>query len=121
MDKRDMLEQLVNYYCDGNKAKFAAKIGVKPQAFSNWFTRNSFDAELIYTNCENVSADWLLSSGEGEMIRETRKSNLPEGDKEFYQQQITFLSEQLRAANEKNKMLEEELLNELREKKANVG
>jgi len=62
-----MLENLINYYTDGNKAKFAAKIGVKPQNISAWIARNTFDAELIYSKCMEVSAAWLLS-GKGEML-----------------------------------------------------
>ena len=68
MDKRLMLEQLINYYTDGNKTRFAEQIGVKPQTINSWLTRNSYDAELIYSKCVNVSADWLLS-GEGSMIK----------------------------------------------------
>lgn len=70
-----MIEMLINHYSDGNKAQFAAKIGIKPQSLSMWITRNSFDAEAIYKHCENVSAEWLLSGGEGEMIKDTQKVN----------------------------------------------
>ena len=63
-----MLEQLINYYTDGNKTRFAELVGVKPQTINSWLTRNSYDAELIYSKCVNVSADWLLS-GEGSMIK----------------------------------------------------
>ena len=31
MKKSDILESLINFYTDGNKARFATKIGVKPQ------------------------------------------------------------------------------------------
>lgn len=68
MDKTFMIECLINMYTDGNKSKFAAKIGVKPQTISAWLARDTFDAELIYAKCENISADWLLS-GEGEMTK----------------------------------------------------
>lgn len=64
-----MLDALIAYYCKGNKAQFAIKIGIKPQALSMWFSRNSLDAELIYTHCENLSGDWLLSGGVGNMLR----------------------------------------------------
>ena len=64
-----MLECLINYYSNGNKAKFSALIGVKPQTVSAWISRNTFDAETLYANCKGVSADWLLSNGNGEMIR----------------------------------------------------
>ena len=68
MNKGDMVECLVNHYCNGNKSQFAKMIGVKPGTITAWIARNTFDAELIYTKCSNVSADWLLS-GEGEMIK----------------------------------------------------
>lgn len=64
-----MLECLINYYSDGNQAQFAAKLGVPAQNVSAWIKRNTFNAELIYSKCEGVSADWLLT-GEGEMLRE---------------------------------------------------
>lgn len=64
-----MLECLINYYSDGNKAKFSARIGVKPQTVSSWIARNTFDAEVIYANCSEISADWLLSNGDGEMLK----------------------------------------------------
>lgn len=79
MEKRDMIEVLVSYYCGGNKAKFAAKLGIKPQALSMWISRNSFDAELIYKNCEDVSAEWLLS-GEGDMLNKTEQSAVASGN-----------------------------------------
>jgi hypothetical protein len=68
MGKRDMLEQIINYYSGGNKSKFANMIGVKPQTINTWLLRGTFDIELIYSKCENLSGDWLLS-GEGDMLR----------------------------------------------------
>ncbi len=69
MDKRTMLQCLVNHYSNGNQAQFAAKLGIPAQNISAWIKRNTFNAELIYEKCEGVSADWLLC-GEGEMMRE---------------------------------------------------
>lgn len=69
MQKSDMIDMLVSHYCAGNKAMFAKKLGVRPQTISAWQSRNSFDAELIYTKCDDVSGDWLLSGGEGAMIK----------------------------------------------------
>lgn len=68
MDKALMLEQLINYYTDGNKSKFANMLDVKPQTINTWLTRKTFDAELIYSKCDSVSGDWLLS-GDGDMIK----------------------------------------------------
>lgn len=71
MDKYSMLEEIISYYAKGNKALFSRMLGVKPQTINTWLNRNTFDAELIYANCESISGDWLLS-GEGEMIKVTQ-------------------------------------------------
>lgn len=62
-----MLQNLINHYSNGNKTKFASLLGVKPQTINSWITRETFDSELIYSKCENVSARWLIS-GEGNML-----------------------------------------------------
>ena len=79
MKKSEMLECIINYYTDGNKARFAAIIGVKPQTINTWSTRNTFDAELIYSKCDDISGDWLLSNGEGDMLK-TNNSATANGD-----------------------------------------
>jgi len=68
MKKSEMIEALVAHYAKGNKAQFAKIIGVPAQNISAWVKRESFDPELIYSKCEGISADWLLSCGEGEML-----------------------------------------------------
>ena len=68
MEKKEMLEQMIAYFCGGNKAAFAAKVGISPQALSMWLTRNSYDAEAIYNSLDDISAEWLLS-GKGEMLK----------------------------------------------------
>ena len=65
-----MLEAIISHYTDGNKAKFATLLGLTPQTISAWMARNTFDSELIFTKCRGLSAKWLLSSGEGDMLVE---------------------------------------------------
>lgn len=69
MSKRDRLQRLIDYYSGGNKTQFANKLGISPQGLSSWVSRNTFDIELVYAKCENISAQWLLT-GEGEMLDE---------------------------------------------------
>lgn len=47
---------------------FASFLGVTPTALANWKKRDSIDYELVYTKCEFVDANWLLT-GKGEMLR----------------------------------------------------
>lgn len=68
MEKRDILEQLISHYANGNKAKFATLLGVSPQSISTWLARNTFDVDKIYANCVGVSGDWLLT-GVGSMLK----------------------------------------------------
>lgn len=67
MSKKEQLEKLIAYYSKGNKTAFGVKLGLTPQGISNWLTRDTFDAALIFTKCENVSAEWLLT-GKGDML-----------------------------------------------------
>lgn len=83
MSKSDILETLINYYSDGNKAKFAAMIGITPQLLSNWIKRDTLDYEQVYSGCPNLSGDWLLS-GEGSIERScTQNDNLQIGNSEL--------------------------------------
>lgn len=63
-----MLKQLIQYYDNDNKTRFARRLGMTPQGISTWLSRGTIDSELVYSKCEGVSAEWLLS-GEGPMIR----------------------------------------------------
>jgi len=72
MSKRDILETIINFYTDGNKARFAKMIGVSAQTVSGWISRNNFDIDLIYAKCEGVSGDYLLT-GEGEILKRDRE------------------------------------------------
>lgn len=69
MNRSDQVKALISYFSGGNKTAFAAKLGLKPQSINNWIARNTLDVDLIYSKCEGISAEWLLS-GKGEMIRE---------------------------------------------------
>lgn len=69
MEKKDMVQALISHYSNGNKAHFANLLGIKPQTINSWITRNTFDAELIYAKCVDISADWLMT-GRGEMLKE---------------------------------------------------
>lgn len=74
-----MLEQLINHFTNGNKSKFANLLGIKPQTINTWIARNGFDADLIYSKCEYVSGDWLLS-GDGEMLKPSGVTQVSHGD-----------------------------------------
>ena len=73
MEKREILQQLINVYTEGNKSRFADMLEVTPQTVSSWLSRNKFDLDRIYSKCEGLSAHWLLT-GEGSMMSEDNKT-----------------------------------------------
>lgn len=79
MDKKERLNALIRYYSGGNKSKFAKKIGLTPQGLAAWYERGTFNIELLFSFCENVSPEWLIT-GEGEMLRPTSVSQTASGD-----------------------------------------
>ena len=67
MDNRTILENLINYYANGNKKRFSEMLGIKPQTLSGWLNRGSMDYVLLFTKLEGLSASFLLT-GEGDIL-----------------------------------------------------
>jgi phage repressor protein C with HTH and peptisase S24 domain len=64
MDKRLILNTLQSHYGFKKDVDFAYFLGISGQLLSKWKTRNTFDAEILYTKCTNVSSEYLLSGHE---------------------------------------------------------
>lgn len=71
-----MILAIIKHYSNGNKAHFATKLGLTPQSISTWISRNTFDIDKIYANCEDISAEWLLT-GKGDMIKIEPQTVMP--------------------------------------------
>lgn len=67
MDKRIVLQSIINYYTDGNKTQFAKLLGITPSAVTAWLRRGTYDVQLICTNCTNINPSYLLT-GDGPML-----------------------------------------------------
>lgn len=48
----------------------AETLGVSKATLSNWKSRNSIDIPLLFSKCEHISIDWLLT-GNGAMLKPT--------------------------------------------------
>lgn len=68
MEKKEMLQALIEYYDNGNKSQFAKRLGISAQGVSTWLSRGTLDIEAIYAKCENINPEWLLT-GKGEMLK----------------------------------------------------
>ena len=85
MSKKERLNMLIEHYSNGNKTQFANKLGISPQGLSTWLSRDMYDIELLYSKCENVSAEWLLT-GDGPMLIDeffSQETQVPESDKKL--------------------------------------
>lgn len=70
MTKKERLEALIAHYSNGKPTQFAKYIGVAPSTISTWLARDSFDYDLLFAKCENISPEWLFT-GEGDMLKST--------------------------------------------------
>lgn len=75
LSKSEMLDAIKKHLNMQKNTELARFLGISSQAVSNWYSRNTFDAELLYTKCGFLNADWLLSCS-GEMLKQDYK--LPE-------------------------------------------
>lgn len=77
MGKKDMILAMIEHYSNGNKAQFASLLGITPQGLSTWIKRESFDIELVFSKCEGLSAQWLLT-GNGDMFENNNQTKSQE-------------------------------------------
>lgn len=77
LKKTLILDRIKEAYSLKSNAKLAAFLGIPPTTLSSWYSRNSFDLDLIYEKCVDIDLNWLLT-GEGSMFRkESEKENIP--------------------------------------------
>lgn len=69
ISKGEMLDSIKSHLSISKNADFARFLGISSQAVSNWYTRNTFDAELLYTKCDFINPAWLLT-GKGSMLKD---------------------------------------------------
>lgn len=77
MDKSLMLTKIREHYNLTRNVDFARRFNVSEQVSNGWMKRGYLDYETIYKYCPEISPDWLLSGGEGPMLREERDAEPP--------------------------------------------
>lgn len=68
-----ILDRLKEALSLGTDTELANLLGVKKATISNWRNRNTIDFPLLFSICEQINIDWLLT-GEGEMLKTNRIS-----------------------------------------------
>ncbi|HEY1196606.1 MAG TPA: helix-turn-helix domain-containing protein [Flavobacterium sp.] len=69
MDKLTIINKIIKHYDFKSDVAFARHIGVSAQVVSNWKSRNTYDAELIYSHFSDLNPEWILT-GKGNMLKE---------------------------------------------------
>ena len=60
-NKNAIIQRLKEYYGLSTNAELADKLGVAQNTISGWIKRNSIDYDLVFSKCEEVDFNWLLS------------------------------------------------------------
>lgn len=71
INKSLILSEIKSLYNIKSDAEFARFLDIKPQTLSSWYSRNTFDIELLYAKCVDISADFLLT-GKGEILKNSK-------------------------------------------------
>lgn len=77
-DKTLILNRIKLYYGFKSDADFARFLGIKPNSLSNWYKRNTIDYDLVFSKCEDLNIEWLLSGNDLELQKEDVEKNIPE-------------------------------------------
>jgi FtsZ-binding cell division protein ZapB len=105
MNKSKMLDQIKTHLEFKRDAELADFLDITRQTLSNWKSRNSFDAELIYSRCTDLNPAWLLT-GEGSMLqKDSTDSIINETDPEVLREKLVNLQSQLDAFETANNAL----------------
>lgn len=66
--KSMILRDIKKHYHLKKDSDFARFLGIKPTTLSSWYSRNTFDIDLVYSKCGEIDANWLIT-GSGNMLK----------------------------------------------------
>jgi len=102
-----MLDEIKSHYEFKKDAELADFLKITRQTLSNWKSRNTFDAELIYSKCSELNPAWLLT-GDGSMLqKDSEDSIIKETDPEVLREKLVNLQYQIDALEKANNALED--------------
>lgn len=71
LEKSSVLDRIKQFYGLKGNAELARFLGVAPNTITNWYSRNTFDIDAVYTNCVGMDFNWLLA-GEEKNVNEAK-------------------------------------------------
>jgi hypothetical protein len=117
LDKTLILNRVKEKKNFSTNTELALFLGISLTTLSNWYARNSIDFDILFTKCESMDANWLLS-GRSEIL-EKPSENSPESfpDVSFYKEmikekdvEIKELNREVGASNNDNKRKDVEIM-----------
>ena len=75
INKKQILNELKEYYSFKNDLEFAKFLGIAPTTLSSWYSRNTFNWDLIFAKCVEIDFDFLIRKGKAKK-KEKIKENI---------------------------------------------
>lgn len=102
-----MLDQIKSHFEFKKDAELADFLEITRQTLSNWKSRNSFDAELLYSKCPELNPAWILT-GNGPMLQKDSADSIKiETDPEVLHEKLVHIQGQLDALEKANNALKD--------------
>lgn len=68
MEKREILQKLIDFYAKGTQSKFSSMCGLADGTVNMWLKRNRFNIDTLLKACPDVNYQFLLT-GEGPITK----------------------------------------------------
>lgn len=78
----DIIERAKIALSIDSDTEFATILGISKSTLSNWKSRNTIDYNLLFSKCEQINFDWLIT-GQGSMLKEITQLATPQIEEKF--------------------------------------
>ena len=81
-DKKTIIERAKMGLGISSDSEFAAILNINKSTLSNWKARNTIDYDVLFSKCEKINMNWLLT-GEGAMLKDEIQLATPQIEENF--------------------------------------
>lgn len=81
-DKKTIIERAKMGLGISSDSEFAAILNINKSTLSNWKARNTIDYDVLFSKCEKINMNWLLT-GEGKMLKDEIQLATPHVEENF--------------------------------------
>jgi hypothetical protein len=75
MNKALMLNEIKKHLGLVKDSEFASYLNISTTTLSNWYGRNTFNIQTVYTKCDFINPSWLIT-GEGNMLKNQKNDKI---------------------------------------------